>query len=82
MTTLNLVMRGWEITGLGVFALTLSAAQIATGKAILPRWGKWLPDWVSGKDYPGHFIWGVVSTGALGGFSVWYGVVQVLQHLN
>lgn len=82
MTTINLLQRGWEIIAMGVFGLVVSGAQIATGKAMVPRWGKLLPDWLPRKDHPGYFVWGVVSMGAFGIFSVWYGIVQVLQYSN
>jgi hypothetical protein len=82
MTIVNLVQRGWEIFAMGVFGLVVSAAQIVTGKAMVWRRGKLLPDWEFREGYPGYFIWGVVSTGAFGALSVWYGISEVLKHSN
>jgi hypothetical protein len=82
MTTANLVQRGWEIFTLGVFCLIVSAAQIVTGRAIVPRRGKLLPDWKPREGYRGHFIWGVLSMAGVGTFSVWYGISELLRHSN
>ena len=71
MTTINLVQRGWEILAMGVFALLVSAAQIVTGKAMVWRKGRLLPDWRPREDHPGYFIWGVFSMAASGAFSLW-----------
>jgi hypothetical protein len=82
MTTINLVQRGWEIFAIGIFGLVVSSAQVVTGRAMVPRWGKLLPDWLPREDHPGYFLWGVISMAAFGVLSVWYGISQVLQHSN
>lgn len=80
MTTVNLLVRGWEIIAMGVFGLAVSGAQIVTGKAMVPRRGKLLPDWLPREDHPGHFVWGVISMTAFGVISVWYGISEVLKY--
>lgn len=82
MTTVNLVQRGWEIFAMGVFGIGVSAAQIATGRAMVWRKGKLLPDWEPREGYPGYYVWGVGSMAAIGVFSVWYGISEVLKHSN
>jgi len=82
MTTINLVQRGWEIFAMGLFGLAVSGAQVVTGKAMVPRRGKLLPDWLPKGDHPGHFVWGVISMAVFGAFSVWYGISEVLKHSN
>lgn len=79
MTQAEGIYRAWIILGLGIVLLTLTVAQIYSGKAFV-GYGWWHAPWASRKKEPGFFWGNVIPLGLLAAFAIGLGMTRLVPY--